>query len=138
MTKHELKPWEHPEIASAHRGQYILGYVLSVVLSGVSLLLVLAHALSPLGLLLVIAVIAAVTLLAQLRLLFHLDFSEHQLWNTLTLTLNVPLLMLTIGLTAWMFRTLYLQVMTPDRPMHGSGVSYQQPYARQPMADPMQ
>ncbi|MBE7210368.1 MAG: hypothetical protein INR65_05065 [Gluconacetobacter diazotrophicus] len=125
-------PWEHPEIASAHRGSYIAGYVLSVVLMGVSLLLVVNHVMPAVWLLLVIAAIAAVTLLAQLRLLFHLDLSEHQLWNTLTLALNVPLLILSIGLTAWMFRTLYIQVMTPDGAeishKAGSFASHDQPY----------
>ena len=143
---HPLRPWEHPEIASSHRGQYLLGYVLSVVLMGVSLLLVVEHALSPWALLLAIAAIAAVTLVAQLRLLFHLDFSEHQRWNTATLLLNIPLLILSIGLTAWMFRTLYLRVMVPDMPMAGmsapmtdGGVSHQgQAYTAPPNGSSMQ
>ena len=51
--------------------------------------------------------------MAQLVLLFHLDFSETQRWNSLTLMLNVPLLILSVGLTSWMFRELYTHVMSP-------------------------
>ena len=107
------EPRVHPEVSLANEGQYIAGFVISLVLLGISLLLVLHHAFSPNGLLLTVAAFAAAMVLAQLRLLFHLDFSETQIWNTLTLALNVPLLILSIGLTAWMFRTLYLQVMMP-------------------------
>ena len=112
------QPWEHPEVKLAHRGQYIAGFAASVVLMGMSLGFVLDQTFSSTLLLLSVAGFAALTVLLQLVLLFHLDFSEAQRWNTLTLALNVPLLILSIGLTAWMFRTLYLQVMMPDLTMH--------------------
>ena len=113
MEVSNKRPREHPEVSLASEVRYIAGFAITVALMGLSLILVRSHALSPTLLLLAIAGIAALAVLAQLVLLFHLDFSEVQIWNTLTLALNVPLLILSIGLTAWMFRTLYLQVMMP-------------------------
>ncbi len=118
MTQHLQEPRVHPEVSLANARQYIAGFIIATALLGISLLLVLHHVFSPAGLLLSVAAFAAAMVLAQLVLLFHLDFSETQIWNTLTLALNVPLLILSIGLTAWMFRTLYLQVMMPGLTMH--------------------
>ena len=118
MSVPNEQPRSHPEVSLANEAQYITGFVVSALFMGVSLLLVIYHAFTPPLLLLTVALFAAAMVLAQLVLLFHLDFSEAQRWNTLTLALNVPLLMLSIGLTAWMFRTLYLQVMMPGPAMH--------------------
>ena len=105
------QPWEHPEIKLANRGQYIAAYVVTVGLLGIALLLVRTHALSSTNLVATISVIAFVTIMAKLILQFHLDFSETQRWNSLTLILNVPLLILSVGLTSWMFQKLYENVM---------------------------
>ena len=113
MAVDNQEPWEHPEIKLANAGQYIIGYLASLALLGLSLLLVVTHAATPAILLLLIAGIALITVMAQLILLFHLDFSETQRWNTLTLMLNVPLLILSVGLTSIMFHQLYVQVMQP-------------------------
>ena len=119
MTVHNEHPWEHPEIKLANQAQYILGFVLSVSLLGASLLLVLNHVETPAGLIATVSVIAFLTVAVQLILLFHLDFSETQRWNTLTLMMNVPLLILSVGLTMWMFSELYSHVMSTGMPgMH--------------------
>ena len=108
------KPWEHPEIKGASETQYVAGYVLSLVLLGLSLLLVRHHAASTVVLISVISFVAIATVMVQLILLFHLDFSESQRWNSLTLMLNVPLLILSVGLTSIMFHQLYTHVMEPS------------------------
>ncbi len=118
MAVDNQEPWEHPEIKLANEGQYIIGYLASLALLGLSLLLVVTHAATPAILLLLIAGIALITVMAQLILLFHLDFSETQRWNSLTLMLNVPLLILSVGLTSWMFRALYTHVMSPGMMPH--------------------
>ncbi|WP_428374800.1 cytochrome o ubiquinol oxidase subunit IV [Lichenicoccus sp.] len=105
------RPADHPEIAYSSGRSYVIGFVITVALLGISLLLVQYHAMSAFNLLASISVLAFLTTVAKLVFLFHLDFSETQRWNTLTLMLNVPLLILSIGLTAWMFRTLYDRVM---------------------------
>lgn len=105
------KPWEHPEIALSSGTRYVLGYVLTLALLGASLFLVENHLLSAFNLMASISALAFLTTIAKLILLFHLDFSETQRWNTLTLMLNVPLLILSVGLTSWMFGVLYDRVM---------------------------
>ena len=105
------QPWEHPEIKLGNSAQYIAGWFITVGLMGIALLMVTTHALAPTDLLASISIIAFVTMMAKLILQFHLDFSETQRWNSLTLILNVPLLILSVGLTWWMFQKLYDQVM---------------------------
>ncbi len=113
MAVDNRKPWEHPEVALANERQYLVGYVASLALLGLSLLLVEAHVAHGVALLSVISVLAWLTVMVQLILLFHLDFSETQRWNSFTLLLNVPLLVLSVGLTSWMFSQLYTHVMAP-------------------------
>lgn len=118
MAVDNRKPWEHPEIRLATETQYFLGFVISLALLGLSLFLVTTHAATAVTLLLMISVIALLTVMAQLIFLFHLDFSETQRWNSLTLMLNVPLLILSVGLTSWMFHALYTHVMAPAMMPH--------------------
>ena len=113
MAVDNTKPWEHPEVKLSSTIQYVAGYVISLALMGVSLLLVLDHSESRSTLVATITLIAFVSIITQLILLFHLDFSETQRWNTLTLMMNVPLLILSVGLTLWMFSHLYARVMAP-------------------------
>ena len=111
MTVDNTRPSEHPEIAYSNSRSYIVGYVLTLALLGLSLVLVQTHSMSAFNLMASISVLAFLTTVAKLIFLFHLNFSESQRWNTLTLMLNVPLLILSIGLTAWMFQKLYERVM---------------------------
>ena len=111
MDFDNTKPWEHPEIRLSSATKYFTGYVVTLALLGISLLLVQQHAMTAFNLLATISVIAFLTTIAKLVFLFHLDFSETQRWNTLTLVLNVPLLILSVGLTSWMFQVLFRRVM---------------------------
>ena len=111
MDFDNTKPWEHPEIRLSSASKYFTGYVVTLALLGISLLLVQQHAMTAFNLLATISVIAFLTTIAKLVFLFHLDFSETQRWNTLTLVLNVPLLILSVGLTSWMFQVLFRRVM---------------------------
>lgn len=105
------KPWDHPEIGASSAGRYVAGYVVTLLLLGAALVLVEGHMMSRANLLSAVAVLAVLTTVAKLVLLFHLDFSETQRWNTLTLLLNIPLLILSVGLTSWMFTMLYERMM---------------------------
>ena len=111
MSVRIRRPGEHPEIALSNFWQYLVGYVVTTGLLGVSYLLVIGQAMDAIDLVATISLIALLTTVAKLVFLFHLDFSETQRWNTLTLVLNVPLLILSVGLTAWMFENLYDRVM---------------------------
>ena len=111
MDFDNTKPWEHPEVSLSSATKYFTGYVVTLALLGLSLLLVREPAMTAFNLLATISVLAFLTTIAKLVFLFHLDFSETQRWNTLTLMLNVPLLILSVGLTSWMFQVLFQRVM---------------------------
>ena len=111
MSVRIRRPGEHPEIALSSLTQYAIGYVVTTLLLGLSYYLVVNHVMDYMDLMASVAFIAMLVTIAKLVFLFHLDFSETQRWNTLTLMLNVPLLILSIGLTAWMFAVLYERVM---------------------------
>jgi len=111
MSVDNTRPSDHPEIAFSNARSYVTGFIVTLILLGLALLLVQNHVFSAFNLMASISVLAFLTTIAKLVFLFHLDFSETQRWNTLTLMLNVPLLILSIGLTSWMFSTLYERVM---------------------------
>ena len=111
MPVDNSQPWDHPEVRLSNLGQYLIGYTVTLALLGLGLALVHFHAMAPLDMFLTLSVLTLLTTIAKLVFLFHLDFSETQRWNTVTLALNVPLLILSIGLTAWMFRVLSQRVM---------------------------
>lgn len=128
------RPWEHPEIQGASTARYLGGYALALALLGLSLLLVRTHATTPVLLLALIGVLSLLAVMAQLILLFHLDFSETQRWNSLTLMLNVPLLILSVGLTSWMFSELYSHVMVPGSMATPAAMQSMRPATLPPMS----
>jgi cytochrome o ubiquinol oxidase operon protein cyoD len=116
-THHDEAPLHHPEVQQATTLGYSAGFVLSCALMLGALLLTQLHDLRPLPLLMVISAIALLTLLAQSVLFFKMDFSAVHIWKTVSLILTVPLFILSIGLTVWMFHYLNgLMVMGPEMP----------------------
>lgn len=112
-------PLQHPEVQVASGRGYLLTFLISTLLMGVSLLLVANHALAPFALMLVLSLCAGLAVIVQIYFLMHMDLSEAHIWNTVALVLTVPLFILAIGLTAWMFSTLYERTMVMLPTMHG-------------------
>ncbi|AEK56838.1 hypothetical protein HF288_12815 [Acidithiobacillus caldus] len=54
-------------------------------------------------------------MIIQGYLILHMDLSHAQIWHTVAMVLFLPLFVVTIGLTAWMFHGLYerTMIMTP-------------------------
>ena len=104
-------PLRHPEVQVASGRGYLLTFLISTLLMGVSLLLVANHAMAPFGLMLVLSLCAGLAVIVQIYFLMHMDLSEAHIWNTVALVLTIPLFILAIGLTAWMFSTLYERTM---------------------------
>lgn len=113
MSHGHDNPLQHPEVKLANTRGYLIGYVFALAMMILAFGLVKSHALMPLGLLAVLSVIALVVILVQLYLLFHLNLSETQIWHTVAFVLTVPLFIMAIGLTVWMFYTLQLRTMVP-------------------------
>jgi cytochrome o ubiquinol oxidase operon protein cyoD len=112
-------PLQHPEVQVASGRGYLLTFLISTLLMGVSLLLVANHAMPPFGLMLVLSLCAGLAVIVQIYFLMHMDLSETHIWNTVALVLTIPLFILAIGLTAWMFSTLYERTMVMLPSMHG-------------------
>jgi len=117
---HDESPLQHAEVQQASGLGYSLGFILSTAFMLAALLLTQARALAPLPLLLSISAIALLALLSQSLLFFRMDFSAAHVWKTVSLILTVPLFILSIGLTVWMFHYLDgLMVMGPEMPGMG-------------------
>ncbi|HUW98252.1 MAG TPA: hypothetical protein VMV40_05330 [Acidiferrobacter sp.] len=110
MTHPTHKAFKHPEVQLANMG-YVVAYVVSMVLMGLSLILVKDHMLSSMRLAEAILLSAAVVVIVQGVFLLHMNLSHTQIWHTFALVLFIPLFVLAIGLTAWMFHGLYKRTM---------------------------
>lgn len=106
-------PLAHPEVGQASFTGYIAGYAISLLFLLAALLITVHHLLRPVPLLGTISGLAMLILLAQALLFFDVDFSRHHIWKSISLLLAVPLFILSIGLTAWMFHFLDVLTMLP-------------------------
>ncbi len=115
MTHSADNPLEHPEVQLADGRGYLLVYLFSSALLGAATWLVAKQAMAPLGLFLLTTALAGVVVVAQGVFLLHMEFSETQRWHTVSLVLFIPLFILTIGLSSWMFHGLYRRTMLTPR-----------------------
>ena len=111
MSSEQADPLDHPEVRQAGTVGYAAGYATSIILMLGALVVTDRHALSYLPFLWVIASLAVIALFAQAALFFGLGLSRVQVWKSFSLILTLPLFVLTIGLTVWMFHTLYPRTM---------------------------
>ncbi len=105
--------WQHPQVQLARGGQYVGAYIVSLLLTGGPLWLVVRHGGTPWRLMIIIVACAAALTLVQAYFWPRLDLSRTQRWMTAALVLFIPLVVMTVGLTAWMFATLYARTMIP-------------------------
>jgi len=116
MSTDHIDPLTHPEVQQASVKGYITGYGLTIIGLGICLLLTKAGPIPPTFLLGLVSAIALFLLIAQAFLFFGLDFSQHNIWKSLSVILTVPLFVLSIGLTVWMFHELDSMTMLPEMP----------------------
>jgi cytochrome o ubiquinol oxidase operon protein cyoD len=113
MSTHQPDPLQHPEVQQATVFGYTAGFVVTLALLGAALLLTEQHTMAPLELLGSISGLALVALVAQCFLFFGLNIAKHNIWKSVSLILTIPLFILTIGLTVWMFQQLDALTMLP-------------------------
>lgn len=116
MSAGHRDPLQHPEVQAASARGYAFAFVFGLGALVLSTGLVRAHLLGATALELLTGAIATLVMAVQLRLLLHLDLSRSRVWHTVALALTVPLFVLAIGLTVWMFHTLELRTMLPGLP----------------------
>lgn len=114
MSSFEDEPLSHPEVRAIDSRHYLGGFVVTVILLTFSFLAVVRHVWSIPGLSIVIAATAGLAAIAQLVFVLQLTLALSQRWFTACFILYVPLYILTVGLTAWMFATLYTRTMMPQ------------------------
>lgn len=107
----EQNPILHGEVQQASLLGYTTGFLATLALLGAALLLTEFRLMPPVYLLGSIAGLAFVALLCQTFLSFGLDITRHNIWKSVSLVLTVPLFILTIGLTVWMFQQLAINTM---------------------------
>lgn len=113
MSHSHNNPIDHPEVQLASAGNYLFAYGFALGAMLIAFWMVVDHIFSPLGLIVAISLIALATALVQFYFLFKLDLSSTQIWHTISLVMIVPLLIMAIVLTIWMFHTLMLRTMLP-------------------------
>ncbi len=111
MSASHHDPLSHPEVQLASGRGYVANFLVTTLLMGFGLWLSVTHAVAPLTLVAVTSGIAAVAVGVQAYLLLHMNLSEAQIWHTVAMILFLPLFVVTIGLTAWMFHGLYARTM---------------------------
>jgi cytochrome o ubiquinol oxidase operon protein cyoD len=113
MSEPELNPIAHPEVQQASVLGYTAGFLSTLALLGAALALTEFRMMPPIYLLGSISGLALIALLCQTFLSFGLDITRHNIWKSVSLVLTVPLFILTIGLTVWMFQQLAINTMIP-------------------------
>ncbi len=113
MSETELDPILHGEVQQASILGYTAGFLATLALLGAALLLTEFHVMPPVYLLGSISGLALLALLCQTFLSFGLDITRHNIWKSVSLVLTIPLFILSIGLTVWMFQQLAINTMIP-------------------------
>jgi len=109
-------PLRHAEVQQAGSLGYISGYLLTIILLGVALVLTERQGMDRQALLIVLSGLTIFLLIAQSMLFFGLDVTRYNIWKSVSLVLTVPLFILSIGLTVWMFHSLDHLMMLPEMP----------------------
>jgi cytochrome o ubiquinol oxidase operon protein cyoD len=111
MAAHGHDPLDHLEVRQASTGGYAAGYAASIILMLAALLVTQQHALPYPVFLWIVSSLVVIALVAQAALFFGLGLSPAQAWKSVSLILTVPLFVFTIGLSVWMFHSLYPRTM---------------------------
>ncbi len=113
MLHDHQNPVQHAEVQNASAGGYLLAFLVGMVGMIGAYLLVSYPIMKPNDLLTIISVIALTVGLIQLYFLFNLDFSKERIYHTVSLILTIPLFVMAIGLTLWMFHGLMNHMLLP-------------------------
>lgn len=111
MSAPHSVPLHHPEVRQASTWRYIAGFISSIVLMQAALAVTLHQHLPYAEYAFTIAGLGLVSLMSQAALFFGLDISRAQIWKSISLVLTVPLFILSVGLTVWMFQSLAQRTM---------------------------
>jgi cytochrome o ubiquinol oxidase operon protein cyoD len=91
---------------------YVIGFVLSVVLTAAAFGLVMQQVFGPIESIIAIAVLAFVQILVHLVFFLHMNTSSSQRWNLLSLASAVLVAVILIGGTLWVLHNVGAHMMS--------------------------
>ncbi|GGX92240.1 cytochrome o ubiquinol oxidase subunit IV [Litchfieldella qijiaojingensis] len=98
---------------SAHGSvkSYVMGLILSIVLTVIPFAVVMSGALSTMAMVAVIVVTATLQILVQLIMFMHMNTKSDEGWNFLSFVFTVTILVLVVGGSLWIMHHLHLNTM---------------------------
>ena len=108
-----MEQGHHDAAGASHASvkSYLIGFVLSVILTVIPFALVMQGTWSKSALLIGISLAALVQLVVQLYFFLHLDSSPGQRWNLLSLVLTAIIVILLVGGSLWIMYNLNVRMM---------------------------
>ncbi len=99
-------------------GSYLIGFLLSIVLTAVPFILVMTRVMSGAALVVTVGVFALVQIGVHLVFFLHLNRSSEQRWNVIVFAYTVVVLAILVGASVWIMYHLNAnmmpgQMMTP-------------------------
>jgi cytochrome o ubiquinol oxidase subunit IV len=91
---------------------YVIGFVLSVVLTAAAFGLVMQQVFGPIESIIAIAVLAFIQILVHLVFFLHMNTSSSQRWNLLSLASAVLVAVILIGGTLWVLHNVGAHMMS--------------------------
>jgi cytochrome o ubiquinol oxidase subunit IV len=102
----------HVEEGHGSLGSYVIGFLLSVVLTGAAFGLVQHHLLPPQSSLLPLAVLALVQIVVHLVFFLHTNTSSGQRWNLLALGYTTLAALFLVFGTVWVMHNVSMMMMS--------------------------
>jgi cytochrome o ubiquinol oxidase operon protein cyoD len=91
---------------------YVIGFVLSVVLTAVAFGLVMQQVFGPIESIIAIAVLALIQILVHLVFFLHMNTSSSQRWNLISFGFAVLVAVILIGGTLWVLHNVGAHMMS--------------------------
>ena len=104
----------HTSYGGASHGSvksYVIGLILSIILTVVAFGMVMSGAFSPLATVIVIIGAAVLQLLVQLIMFLHMNTKSDEGWNFMSFVFTVKILVLVIGGSLWIMHNLHITMM---------------------------
>jgi cytochrome o ubiquinol oxidase operon protein cyoD len=105
----------HAESSGASHGtagSYIVGFVLSIILTAASFLIVMEHAMPVSTAVLLIAALALVQVVVHLVCFLHMNASSQQKWNVMAFGFTVMTAVILIGGSIWIMHNVSMNMMS--------------------------
>lgn len=101
MSAHTHKPSHGTDELAASIKSYLMGFVLSVVLTAIPFWAVMTHHFEKPTTLSLVLVMAIVQIVVHLKCFLHLDFSKEGKVNTFSFLFTALIIVMVVGLSVW-------------------------------------